>query len=169
MSEASNKASIHFPIKLNSHSTARYVVVVPYFGSASSSLGQILYDSPLFNIWCALIVVFIVIRLFIRKLYRLENENYDLTYIPFNTIGLSFGCTSPQNTQRRSENIIVLFIGVSSIFTGIFCSGILLQSLVGSLRRPYINSVEDLDKYIWLKFVLNQFSYTSYPNTLYHR
>lgn len=165
MSESTNKYITRQANKLYPHTLSHYVVVVPYFGSTTLSLGRILYDSPIFNIWCISVVVFIIVRIIIRKSQRANNglDHNKLTYIPFNTIGLSFGTTSAANSLwSRPENIVVFFIGLSSIFTGIFCSGILLQSFVGSISIPNINSLKDLNKYPSLRYVSNQFANTEY-------
>lgn len=157
MSESDNKRFNLAPIQLISHTVAHFVVVVPYVGSTSSSVGQILYDSPIFNIWCASVVSFIIVRLCIRRCMFIKICLNEISYIPFNTIGLSFGTTSAKSVRNRSENLVVLFIEVSSIFTGVFCSGILLQSFVGSSNRPIINSLADLDKLSSFQFVSNKY------------
>lgn len=158
-SESENRFLPSKPLKLKPHTVSKFAIIVPYFGSSSVSLGQIMYDSPLFNIWCALVACFIIARVIIKSCPPFKRNLNELVYIPFNTIGASFGTTSAENVRSSSENLIVLLIGISSLFTGTFCSGILLQSFVESTSIPFINSLYDLEKYPTLRFASNQFAY----------
>lgn len=157
MSDNDEKNYFHKPRKLIPHTTGVYVVIVPYLGSSSISLSAVLYDSPLFTVWCACLIYFVVVRLVIRCFHSIEINRNELIYIPFNTIGLSFGTTAAGSVRTRSESIVIVFIAISSIFTGILCSGILLQSFVVSSSRPTINSLEDIYKFPNLTFMSNTF------------
>lgn len=144
--------------KLKPHTTCDYVVVVPYRPGPTTRLGEVFLDSVIFNMWCISLVAFIVARLLIRYSHPNANRTSNaLINIPFNTLGLTFATTSAGSVQSRSEHVLITFIAVSSMFTGTFCSGILLQTMFGSTVVPYFNSIADLKKMPSLNFENNIF------------
>lgn len=149
------------PISLISHTLADFVVVVPYRESTSNGLGSVLLDSDLFNIWCISLLCFVAVRLLIRLIHPLEDKRSNsLMNLPFNTAGLYFATTSAGSVRSRSEQTVLTFIAIGSMFTGTLCSDILLQTFMGSSAIPFFNSMLDLEK-IPLRYETNMFVYTN--------
>lgn len=157
MSPTNYRNDFQLPTKLVPHRTADYVVIVPYMAGSNESLANLLYESHLFNVWCISLVAFIIARIFLRHCHSSLRSINELIYIPINTIGVSFGTTSADPTKSRPERIVILFVAISSIFTGMFCADILLQTFIASPLRPLINSLEDVEKFESLKYTSNMF------------
>lgn len=160
MSEPKYVPKNNVPIFLKLHSTADFVVIAPYIPSTNYNLAKLITDSDLFFYWCFSFASFVIVRIVISLINSLEKRKLNaLTSIPFNTFGLFLATTSAQSIRSKSERIIVTFIAIGSIFTGTFCSGVLLQKFTGSSWTPFFNSMYDLEK-IPLKYKSNQFVLT---------
>lgn len=154
-----------FPIYLRAHTTADFVVIVPYMEGSTNSLANIIMDSDLFNFWCISLFSLIITRIIIRILHPLLKTSLEsLSNIPFNTAGLYFATTSAGPIRTKTEQIIVTVIAVGSIFTGTLCSGILLQTFVSNSAIPFYNSMSDLEK-VQLKYQTNMFVVTNILET----
>lgn len=126
------------------HNFVEYVVLIPNDRLEHADILEKFLNSPLFSIWASSIGVFALVRVIFRKLahwnhvYAPASRN-DLVYIPFNTIGLSFGMTAPHRIQSRAELVLVLYISLFCLLAGILCTGF---TLVNSVLA--INSIEEL-------------------------
>lgn len=157
MSEPKYAPRNAFPIFLKLHKTAEFITIVPYVESSSHRLAKVLMDSDVFYYWCFSLFASVIMRILISLLLPLVDSNLNaLTRIPFNTLGLFFATTSAGTIRSKSDQFIVSTIAIGSIFTGIFCSGVLLQTFIGSATVPFFNSMLDVEK-IPIKYKSNMF------------
>lgn len=141
--------SVYF--KLYPHKFVEYVIIVPSDIKEQMGIGDMLLKSPLFSVWAICVGVLSIIRMVIRRLFAFNNK-FDkrnrsqnaFVYIFFNTFGLSFGATSAQGAESRTEKAIVLFLSIFCIVAGILCTGFLLEQLIETRTEQKINSLEQL-------------------------
>lgn len=130
------------------HDFVDYVIIVPNDRNEQSTVSNELLSSPLFKVWASSIILFTVMRIMIRKLYPERDIQHTsqnaLIYIFFNTFGLSFGTTSAHGASNLTEKIVVLFVSIFCILSGIFCTGFLLVKMTSSKNVPKINSIAEL-------------------------
>lgn len=133
------KKEISYP-----HSFDDIVLLVPNIMVEKSNIVAILLDSPLLNVWSIVIALVTIVRIFFTELTRHKID--DWTHILLHTYGLSFMVSSSIQITNRSENVLLLFLGVFAILSNILCSGFLFQQYTSDLQTPAINTLEDLNK-----------------------
>lgn len=119
------------------------LLIVPYqidkkFGEFL--LWTFLRQSPLVNVWTIAILLLTGARKCIWP-------KHNLIALFFETFGISFGMTSSKPGRNRSENILLFFISIFAMLSGILCSGIIFQQLTVSTYSPAIQSIENLEQY----------------------
>lgn len=137
--------------KLYPHKIIDIVIIVPSDIKEQSGIGDMLSKSPLFTVWAICVGIITVTRMLVRKLLALNN-NLDkrnnnqnaFIYIVFNTFGLSFGATSVQGAESRTEKVIVLFLSIFCIVAGILCTGFMLEQIIETKSEQKINSFEQV-------------------------
>lgn len=108
-------------VPLYSHDVRPFMLIVP--AMHTSKLSAFLFRSPLIRIWATAIVIFTIVRIIQRKLTNPKESANRLVYIPFNTFGLSFGCTSVTGAKGRSEQITTFFLTVFGILASLLFPG----------------------------------------------
>lgn len=133
------------------HEYTDYLFLVKSEVIESTAASDKLLKSPLLSVWASAIVLFSIARVLVRQVLLSRHtdsaSHNDLSYIMFNTFGLSFGSTSVTGLNSRAEMIMVLFISLFSVLAGIFCAGFLFEQLTISNSMQVINSFEDLLKH----------------------
>lgn len=137
--------------KLYPHKFVEYVIIVPSDIKEHLGIGDMLLKSPLFTVWAICVGVITLSRMVIRRLFAF-NSQFDkrnssqnaFVYIFFDTFGLSFGATSAQGAESKTEKAIVLFLSIFCIVAGILCTGFLLEQLIETKAEQKINSLEQL-------------------------
>lgn len=126
------------------HDSERYVMIVPNqlnLDTTELIIVSFLRESPLINVWAAVIIIFSISR-YAVALQRSFGDTI------FNTVGLIFGTASPGNcVSGRPERILVLFISIVCLLSGILFTGFIFQQFIINSFKPTINSLEELGQH----------------------
>lgn len=131
------------------HKQENFVVLVPNDHRPISEVWHIFATSPIFSVWCIAITLFSAMRCWLRYLAgRRSNEhNIPVEQITFETCGLSFGwAIASKATVRRPERVLLVFVSLFAILSGIICSGMLLQQFTFNRVVSMINTFKDLQQ-----------------------
>lgn len=128
--------------QLYPHTYAKYVVIVPNRLNKKSEIMDLIYKSPLLNVWTITIILITILRKLFQ--YTTRKKKRTFTELLINTFGMSFGTTSDSKIKNRPEQILLLFLSIFSLLAGIFCSGELFQQYSTYSYSSAINSLEDL-------------------------
>lgn len=127
------------------HKQENYVVLVPNYRREQSALWHTFATSPLFSIWCSTISLFAVVRYFLQRASRVpRRERVPFDRIAYETCGMSFGWTIISSASSRPEKLLMIFISLFAVLSGIFFSGMLLQQFAFTNVLPTINTFKDL-------------------------
>lgn len=124
------------------HEFEKFVLVVPNTLIHNSFLNNLI-NSPLITVWFLEIILVTLVRIIFQKLIP-SNRRNDWCGIFFNSLGFAFGVTTSTLINSRSERILVLFMTIFSLVSGIFCSGYLFQQFTTFTNVNAINSLDDL-------------------------
>lgn len=126
------------------HRIESYVIVVPTEYNEKSEILNYIIESPLFNIWMVTIILISIVRVLLQ--YFIHSK-IQAIQVWFETIGITFGTTGGPVIHNRPERILILFLSIFSIISGIFFSGLLFKQFTISSYMHTINSLQDLKQY----------------------
>lgn len=120
-----------------------YVILVPSIKKQKYLIIDFIIGSPLINVWAITIVLFLSIRIVIRKLtHTMIYTNVSALFL--NTFGHSFGVADVLVTRSRSERILMFFLSLFALLSGILLSGSLFEHLTNVSDEFTINTIDDL-------------------------
>lgn len=127
------------------HRIEQFVIVVPTEFREYSEMLNILIKSPLINVWPPTIILFTICHKLIYSLLP-RGKNKSAIHIFFESIGISFGATSPSFYINRSQNVLGLFLTIFSMSASITLSGYLFQQFTATSHMPTIITLNDLSE-----------------------
>lgn len=135
----------YFRAQLYPHAFDQFVVVVPTQYQSVSKLLQTMMNNPITRIWAITIITFTIMRKLSQKFGSFENKNRAAgsTSIFFQTLGVTFGTTG-QEPKNRSEAVLLLFLTLFALLSGILCSGLFFQQITTSVKTPTITTIAQL-------------------------
>lgn len=145
----------YFRSQLYPHAFDSFVVVVPTQYQSVSKLLQSMLNNPITRIWAITIITFTVMRKFCQHFgsFGRTCRAASSTTIYFQTLGVTFGSTG-QQPKNRSEAVLLLFLTLFALLSGILCSGLFFQQFTASDKTPTITTFEQLLERTDLEIVL---------------
>lgn len=134
------------------HDVEYYILCVPNKVHEQSKLLSSIIKFPLLNVWSVTIITITCVRYILRALQR-SPHNY-FSPILFNTCGLSFGALSSVMVSNRPERVLLLFVSLFTLLSGILCSGLLFQKITTFIDLPDITSLQQLGQHLNLDIYL---------------
>lgn len=151
----------HGDIPLYPNEYELFVLVVPnIYHDRTATNGQfsplqLVRRQPLISIWVAAILLFSIVRKWLRSTLKTPPTAYEELLI--NTFGMSFGSTGP-NPRRGSrgdrngaDRMLSLFVSVFAMLAAILCSGVLFQQFTAASTASSIRTLEDLGQHLELE------------------
>lgn len=123
-----------------------FVIIVPTEYQEKLEFFNYFLQSPLFNVWLAIILLITICRKIFQHLLNKIINSRTITYIWIDTVGISFGTSSGSKIYNRSENVLIYFLSIFSMIAGIFCSGMLFKQFSINSYTPTILTLKDLNQ-----------------------
>lgn len=128
------------------HEVENYILCVANDVHEQSKLLDSILKFPLFSVWSFTIITITLVRLVLRAIQK-SPHNY-FSPILFNTCGLSFGTVTSVVVSNRPERVLLLFVSLFTLVSGILCSGLLFQKIATFIDLPDITSLEQLGEHL---------------------
>lgn len=127
------------------HEVENYILCVANGEHKQSKLLDSILKFPLFNVWSLTIITVTLVRIMLRALQRSPRNHF--LPILITTCGLCFGAVSSIKVSNRPERVLLLFVSLFTLVSGILCSGLLFQKVATSIDLPDITSLAQLGQH----------------------
>lgn len=128
------------------HEVENYILCVVNEVHQQSQLLDSILKFPLFNVWSFTIITITLVRIILRAVQGSPHNFF--SPILFNTCGLSFGALSSVVVSNRPERVLLLFVSLFTLVSGILCSGLLFQKIATFIDLPDITTLQQLGQHL---------------------